>query len=271
MRMMVRSAACLTVAGWLAVLAHAGVVVQQEGGKIGDSKKQQTTLYLDSGKIRMEAVGPDGKKNVTIFDQAKQVLWHSNTAESSYIEMTQAQVEAMANQMGDMMKQMEAQLAQVPPAQREMMEKMMKGRMGGMGSAAPTITVQEKGSGEKVGPYTTTRYEILTNGQRTSEVWAAPRDIIHLQESDFQAFQALAKFFAPLARMAPKGSWSAPAMESIQGFPVRTVSYEGEKPAYEWTVVSADQRSVEASLFTLPAGLKKTDMMGAGGMGRPGR
>ena len=152
-----------------------------------------------------------------------------------------------------------------------MMEEMMKGRMGGGApAAAPTITVQEKGSGEKVGPYTTNRYEVLTNGQRTSELWAASNSQIHLQESDFKTFQAMAKLFEPLTRNAPKGSWSAGPMEQIKGFPVKTVTYDGQRATYEMTVVNAETQSLQGSLFTLPSGLKKQDMMGPGGMGGPG-
>src|SRR4029077_7805491 len=130
------------------------------------------------------------------------------------------------------------------------MEAMMKGRMGG-GGAPPTITVQEKGSGEKIGPYSTIHYDVLTNGQRTSEIWAASRSDMHLQESDFKTFQGMEKFYEPLTRNAPKGSWSTSAMQQIQGFPVKSVIYDGQRPAFEWTVTGAEQKSLEGSLFTL--------------------
>ena len=273
MKTKLRQAVYLIGIGYLALTAQAGVVIQQEGGEMGSpNKRQKVTLYLDAGKIRLEGENPDGKKFIMIFDQDKQVVWNINLDDHSYMEMTQAQVEGMAQQMGDVMKQMQDRMAQMPPEQRKMMEDMMKQRMGGMSggaAAAPTITVQEKGSGEKVGPYTTTHYEILTNGQRSSEVWAAPRNSIHLEEADFNTFKAMAKFYEPLSRNAPKGSFSMSAMQQIQGFPVRTVSYDGQRPAFEWTVINAEQRSLEGSLFTLPPGLKKNEMMGPRGMGRP--
>ena len=103
-----------------------------------------------------------------------------------------------------------------------------------------------------------------TNGQRSSEIWAASTSELHLQDADFKTFQALPKFYEPLTRNIPKGSWSLGPLQQIQGFPVRTVVYDGQRPAYEWSVTNVEQRSLENSLFTLPSGLRKQDMMAPG-------
>jgi len=260
--------------GYFALAVQAGTVIQQEGGEPGGNQpKQKITLYIDAGKLRVDGQNPDGKKFIMIFDQDKQVVWNILPDNGTYMEMTPAQMEAMSAQMSQAMQKMQAQLAQMPPEQRKMMEEMMKRGMGGAASAAPTVTVQEKGKGEKVGPFATTHYEVQTNGQRSSEVWAASPSELHLQDSDFKTFQAMAKFYEPLTRNlesltrnVPKGSWSPGPMQQIQGFPVRTVTYEGPRAAHEWSVTNVGQRSLESSLFTLPPGLKKQEMMGPGGV-----
>ena len=262
-----RAGFCLVGIGCWALVARAGTVIQQEGGESGSSQpKQKVTLFIDAGKLRVEGQNPDGKKFIVIFDQDKQVVWNILPDNGAYMEITAAQVEGMSAQMNQVMQQMQAQMARMPPEQRKMMEDMMKQRMGGAaaGSAAPTIIVQEKGKGEKVGSFTTTHYEVQSNGQRSSEIWAASTSELHLRDSDFNTFQAMAKFYEPLARNAPKGSWTAGPLQQIQGFPVRTVVYEGQRPAYEWAVTNVEQRSLESSLFTLPTGLRKQDMMPTG-------
>ena len=279
MRTWIRSAVCLIGLVCLAAFAHAGVVIQQEGGEVGSNKpKQKMTLYIQSGKLRMDADSPDNKKIAMIFDGDRQVMWMLMPDEGTYIEMTASQVEQMGQQMGQAMQQMgqamqqmQGQLAQMPPEQRKMVEEMMKKQMGGGGApaAAPQITVEEKGSGEKIGSFNCTRYAVLSNGQLTQDVWAASTDQVHLQEADYKTFQAMAKFYEPLRRNAPKGSWSAPPMQQIKGMPVRMISYEGQRPSYQWDVLKVDEKSLENSLFTLPAGLKKQGMMPSGmGMGR---
>src|ERR1039457_1866415 len=108
MKTILRRAVYLIGLGCFALVAQAGVVIQQEGGEMGGTnQKRKVTLYLDAGKIRMEGENPDGKKFIMIFDQDKQVVWNINLDDHSYMEMTQAQVEGMAQQMGDVMKQMQ--------------------------------------------------------------------------------------------------------------------------------------------------------------------
>lgn len=274
MKRILQGATCAIAVLSYAAIAAAGVVIQQEGGEIGSNKeKQKTTLYIQSGKLRVEGEGPDKKKFAMIFDGDKQVMWILSPDEGVYREMTASQVEQMGQQVNAAMQQMQAQLAQMPPEQRKMVEDMMKSRMGGA-AAAPQVTVEEKGSGEKIGSFTTTRYAVLSNGQLTQDVWAASNDQVHLQEADYKTFQAMAKFYEPLLRNAPKSSWSTPPMQQIKGMPVRTISYDNGRPSYQMDVLKVEEKSLENGLFTLPAGLKKEEMMppgmGQGGMG-PGR
>ena len=243
--------------------AQAGVVIQQVERAIGNNQSRQTvTISMDAGKLRVEGENPGSGKYLLIFDNAKQVMWMADLAKGSYMEITKAQVEAMANQMGQMMQQMQQAMANVPPEQRAMMEQMMKGRMGGM-AAPPQITVRDKGASDTVGQFSCKRWEILSNGQVSSEVCAADPSQLKLDASAFETFKALAEFYEPLRRMAPQGGggWTAPnAMDQINGFPVQTISYEGGKPASEWVLQTVEERAIDAAQFTLPPGLKKTEM-----------
>src|ERR1019366_1860160 len=119
-----------------------------------------------------------------------------------------------------------------------------------------TMSLKELGS-EKVGSYNTTHYEMLTNGERTEEIWAAPVDQAKLSSADFKTFQDMAKFFEALTRNVPQGSFTFSAMEQLKGFPVKTVQYSGGKPSHEWNMVSVEQKSLDGNLFTVPAGMKK--------------
>ena len=117
-------------------------------------------MYIDAGKLRFDIREHGGKKTAMIFDQAKQVMWMIDHSRGSYMEMTAADLQQMKQQMDSAMKQMEAQMAQMPPEQRQMIEKMMKQKMGM--AKPPSITVRVKSRGEKVGSYVCTRYEVLS-------------------------------------------------------------------------------------------------------------
>jgi Asp-tRNA(Asn)/Glu-tRNA(Gln) amidotransferase C subunit len=215
-----------------------------------------TIDYGTSASIRQRIAGGEA---VDIAFVTTEVV--ADLAKGSYVEITKAQVEAMANQMGQMMQQMQQAMAQMPPEQRAVMEQMMKGRMGGA-SAPPQITVREKGSSDTVAQFSCERYEILSNGQVSSEVCAADPSQLKLDASAFETFRALADFYEPLRRMGPQNSgWSAPtAMDQIDGFPVQTIRYEGGRPVSEWVLQTVEERAIDAAQFTLPPNLKKTEM-----------
>ena len=274
MNKILRSTIILSAFGCSSLLGFAGIVIKRESGEPGTQQKQKSTMWVQAGKIRME-MASERSKTIIIFDGDKQVLWMIQPDQGSYMEMTADTVARMSQQAGgtnaqmdQVMKQMQQKMASMPPEQRAMMEQAMKGRAGAMGAGgapSPTVTFQAKGSTDKVGPFTCSKYDELSNGKRTAELCAATFDQLHLTEADLRSFQSMAKFMEPMRRMNPRGMAALPT-EQIHGFPVRTVMYDAaDKPTYEDTVLSAEQQSVEAGMFTLPAGLTKSDMMGGRG------
>jgi hypothetical protein len=263
---------------------QAGTVIQQQERSPGsDQVKQSVTIYVDAGKLRVEGDRPGSGKYAMIFDEAKQVTWMADLAQGTYMEFTAAQVAQMGNQMQGMqaqmqqaMQQMQQQMANMPPEQRAMMEQMMKQQMGGQasatGDAAAARTVRQTATGQKVGQFTCTRYEVSSASQVSQQICAAPLTDLKLDPSAYETFKALAKFYEPLTRNIPQGTWSAPSgMDQIQGFPVQTVMYSNGQPNSEWRVSLIENRSLDAGLFNLPPGLKKTEMPqmpARGGMNR---
>lgn len=277
--------ACTAVMAF-ALSMPAGVVIVQQSGKVGAAADSKHTLYVEGGKIRMESA-TEGQKFTIIFDGDKQVLWMLQPDKNTYMEMTKESVEQMSQLASQAMSsmannpQMQQAMKQamenpnLTPEQKEMMQKAMAGRMGAMnggGASAPrTITFAAKGGSDHVGKFSCTLYNELTNGARTAELCVASRDQIPFRENDIQAFKQLAKFMEPMMKMAPKGSYTPPNIEQLHGFPVHTVSYDGDHPTYEVTVLSVDQKSLDGAMFAVPAGYTKQDIMGGMGRGRAPR
>lgn len=231
-----------------------GVVIKQEQRKVGAADADsRTTFYLGKAKIRIETSGRSAN-SVMIFDGERKVLWMVDAQKKTYYEMTEEDVAAMSATR----KKMQERMAGMPAAQRAMMEKMMKGRM----SRAPTVEIQKVRSGEKIGDYTCTVYEVSVNGERSSEVWTASADQLQLRPEDFSVFQAMAKMLEPLSRNMPGAAASplAAGGGQMDGFPVRTVTYRGDKPVTESKVIGVERRYLEDALFTVPDGYKKKKM-----------
>jgi hypothetical protein len=231
-----------------------GAILEMEEWEPGsDNRRMQATMYLQSDKMRVETTTARGEEATMIFNQARQVLWMIEPAHKRYYEITAADIRQLEQQM----KQMEAALAQVPAEQREMMKKMMAQRMG-----EPVETEVRATGREQVGSYTCTVYEVLVNGQRNQDVWAAPFQQVALNATDFRVFRAMGEFFEPLRRFAPQAQagWDLKGSGEIDGFPVRWVDYEGARVVSEGKVVRAQRQDLAAQLFNLPAGLKKVEL-----------
>lgn len=247
------AAAC--AAALASLPAAAGVVIQQEQREVGsDTVAVETTMYIDAGRLRIEARTAEGEHSITIFDESKQVLWVIDRVAGTYMEMTAARVAEMRKRMEAARKEMEAQLAQMPPERRKIVEEMMKQQMGG-----EAMTVREMNRGEKVGAFTCIHYEQLSAGKRSGEVWTASLDQLHLQDAEYKTIQALERFLEPLGQAAP-GAGFVPASRFIEGFPVRSLNYDGGQPVAEEKVTQAERRALDPSLFTLPPGLEKTEV-----------
>ena len=231
-----------------------GVVIYQEQTQPGkETAKGSSTFYFGKEKIRIESTG-QGSDSVIIFDANRKVIWMINSAEKSYFEMTEEDVNKMSRAMEDMKKQM----AGMPASQRAMMERMMKGRM----PQERKIDIQKIRSGEKVGEYTCLFYEVSVNGKKESEVWTASVDQLHMKPGDFAVIKEMMKMFELLQRNAPGGGSSALATggDQMEGFPVRTVKYQGDKVIFESKVVRVERKDLEDALFAVPNGYKKKTM-----------
>ena len=135
----------------MAGTANAGVVFRIEvqdlfaGGQV-----EITEIKIDGNRMRTDSGGSN--PTTMIFLGESDEMYMIDHTEKTYIVMDRETVEAMANRMSEAMQQMEAAMAQVPPEQREMMERMMKGRMGNLQSTAPHVepVVRSLGESESV-------------------------------------------------------------------------------------------------------------------------
>ena len=110
---------------------------------------ESVTLYAQDGKIRMEDIGNTSGQDMSMIfvEQEFFVIDHSD---QSYIIMDEAMVAEMGAKVNDAMEQIRAQLADMPPEERAVIEQMMTGQMGAlMDSAEESLPtrVEETGSG----------------------------------------------------------------------------------------------------------------------------
>lgn len=266
MRIHRRTVTALVLAACLSGLAAAaGVVVEQEQREPGSNAVLgRTVFYLDAGRLRIETQTQEGDELLVIFRADKPVAWTIDLNEGTYYELTPAKIAKMREQMERLQRQMAEALKQMPPEQRRAAEQMMEQMGQAPGPARPT-TVRVLGREEKVDSFLCTRYEVLRDGAREEEIWAAPLEQLQIGPEEYTTLVELVRLFEPLGPQGPTSRLSSLAApesggEKIEGFPVRALSYENGRAFAEERVVRAERQSFDAKLFQRPPGLRPTEI-----------
>ncbi len=245
---------------------YAGVemelVTTDSAGAVTESVK----LYAQSGKIRMEDIGDSSGREMSMIFVGQEfiVIDHSD---KSYIVMDEAMVQEMGVKVNAAMEQMRAQLADMPPEQRAMVEQMMQSQMAGlMGSDEESLPtrVEQVGSGSwQSGPCT--EYAVYEGDQKTQQICAAPLGEVEGADEAMAAFKNMAKFINSLAESMPGPLGESMAenpmglIDQIDGFPVRTVDYVDGQVSSETTLSSVQGRDLDPGLFDVPEGYTQQD------------
>lgn len=258
------SGVALLVSLTLAAVSYSGVFMETTMRTHGEPGTTVVKSYVNPDRVRMETQGQD-TDFITIFRADKRLLWQIDQRSRTYMEMTEATMTGMAAQMQQMMQEMERQMGQLPPEQRRMMEEMMRAqRQSGPSSGPRKISVRRLATGERVGSFTTDRYEVLENGEKSSEVWVVPWPSLGLAEQDFRALEELAKMMeamaGPFKEMARRYGSDLQIEKEVKGLPVKTLGYEKGRPTFEALLNEIRRESLPSSLFELPSGLRKGEM-----------
>ena len=234
---------------------------------VSGANPMTTQMQVESTRLRTEIAGQNGAAQVVIFDGQKLVLYVVDPARKSYMEITKADFD----QLQGMMAQMQSVLEKLPPAQRAQMEAAMKGRMGGMGGAAPKIESRRTGT-DKVGRWTCDKYDVLMNGEKMSEVCTVDPSVLGITAKDFDVSKQLAASVSSLApQMAAQiAVVGRPETQGFAGFPVRTTVTTGGTTVTS-EVVEASRQTFPDSLFAVPAGFTKQPSPFMAAPGAPGR
>ena len=247
---------------------YAGVALDMVTKDASGQTIEVMKVYAQSGKIRMDGVGQpaDERMSMIFLGEKFLVLDHS---EKKYIVVDADMIAEVGSQMEAAMQSMQAQLADMPPEQRAMVEEMMQGQMQGMIGAGseppPPPRIEHTGSGQwQSRPCT--QYAVYEGAEKTQEICAAPLTDIQGISEAMQAFSDMAGFMNSLSESMPEPMASAMAenpmelIDQIDGFPVRRVDFAKGQVSSETTLESVVEQALDESVFAIPAGYAKQDL-----------
>jgi hypothetical protein len=245
----------------------AGVVLEMRTNDGSGNETGTSRISADSGMVRLDNIGGTSDADMSMIYQGDKFLM-LNHGDKTYFVMDEVMLDEMNSQMSAAMKQMEEQLANVPAAQREMVEQMMKGKMKGMMSQqTPTEGPRvESGGSSQWRSYPCVKYTVYQGTEKTQEICAAAMDQIGGSGEVMTAFRKMAEFVKKMIASLPDMVASRVAgnpmemMDQIDGFPVHTLQFENGKVSQEVSLESVSEQALAANLFTPPADYKKLDM-----------
>ncbi len=245
--------------------ASAGSVYELATRTMRGDEIDRMTFYEDGDQSRMDQNGTaTGSMTVIFKEEGFYVIDH---AQKNYILMDKAMLDQIGTQISEAMKQMEAQLAAMPPEQRAMVEQMMEGGLPGMGSGqgmgkGPVLDIQPVGEG-RWKSYDCRKYEMLEDGVKIQEMCVTDYSEIDSSGALRKSFKEMGEFMSQLFDSMPFGGQGVrnplEMINEIDGFPVHAKDFESGVAVTETTLESVAQRDIDASMFELPAGYEQMD------------
>jgi len=256
--------ACAAVA-LLCSPALAGVVIEMEVAESGSSgQAEMDTVYAQGEMLRVDPHPRKGGKSQSVIFR-DETLWIVDHGKKVCQRLDKKDMEELSAQVGAAMKEMEAQLANMPPEQRAMVEKMMKdkmpGGMAGMGQEAPPRRM-EVGAGEQIGEYSCTVRTAYAGDEKVWEVCAAEGVNEGAWTEAMTAFGAMSGFMDELRKAFQQGPLAGILespyydMKEIGGLPVRVRTFRNGQMESEAILRSLNRQELEDDVFSIPDGYK---------------
>lgn len=233
--------------GWLIVDEGGHETVLSRGRlKMAPKEAQGVSMVLDIGRARM-----------WVADSTRRLFW-----EGTVEEYCQAMRGAVAGAMADMEKQMAEAMKDMPPAQREQMQQMMKNMRGGGAPAGPPprVTVERTNETEKIAGLSARKFRVLSNGKLYEEMWMTTDPALLRELEMTKAPDTFGRMSGCMAGMAGgERPESSPDFRKLygEGWPLKVVYYgDGTAGPAGSTVTKIEQRDVPDHEFTTPAGYR---------------
>ncbi|MGH9592229.1 MAG: hypothetical protein ACRD5L_04005, partial [Bryobacteraceae bacterium] len=250
--------------------------IQMDSTDLATGEVTKREILVDADRLRMNETGESAHTSVLFLtDGGQNRMLVLDTAKNEYREIDQQMIDQMSALGGQaaaaaaqMQTQMQAQMKNMTPEQRAVMEQMMKGRgIPGMpaATAAPVRTVYTaKGSGSANG-FACTKYEGDRGAEKVSEVCAADPGDLKFAASDFQVLQKMKEFTAGLQTMANSmidtSSVASLAENGFSGFPVQQTSFKNGQASSRTDTKVIESAALSNADFSL-GNSTKVELMG---------
>ena len=235
-----------------------GAGAAEAGWLIVDDNGDQT--LISRGRLKMAPKQAEGHSMV--LDLAKARLWVADARRKLYWDgNVEEYCQAVRGTMAAMEKALAEQMKNLPPEQREQMQKMLKQMTGDPGAPPPKVTIERTDEVEKIAGLPARKHRVLNNGKLYEELWLTTDEAL-IRELDLgRAPDTFGRMFACMAGPGRGGVRVEATGEYreifAQGWPLKAVYHgEGGGDTRRALVTRVEQRELAEEGFAPPAGFR---------------
>jgi hypothetical protein len=182
--------------------------------------------------------------------------------------MDKTALNQIKQRMEGMKKQMEAQLAKMPPERAKMMRQAMQGRMGmNQPDQAPKKVMKKTGKKHTIAGYNCEVVEALSNGKKLREYcvteWSKIKNSAEVSSAMMDMNGFVEDIMEMMKSLSTNGQTSPFAdIKKLNGFPVMVKEFKNGQLDETTELLSISDQTVSKDFFAVPAGFSKRSMMG---------
>ncbi|MFC4309640.1 DUF4412 domain-containing protein [Steroidobacter flavus] len=241
--------------------AHAGTKLETVSRDLSGGKATAISTWAQGGMMRVET-----KPNESTMIFKDDTIYAISHKDKSYVAMDRASMKRMAEQLNPALQMLQERMKTMTPEQRAQMEKMLGAKIPN-GEAQPAPEIKRTSRNDKINGYGCTYVEVREAGVLTDELCVVPANALKgsaelmasAKKMSVLVNDMMTSMDAPwLKQMAQKQIQN---FEAIGGIPVISRHFVDGKPQNETSLSSISSETVAASMFDIPAGYTKKDMM----------
>ncbi len=249
----------------LSLNSFAGTQAIMQQFKKGQATNEKTIISVHEHLLRMDNTGAKNSQDSSqvVFNTKKKEMLIIDHKDKTFTRMDSAMFQKINKKLQMAKKQMEAQLAKMPPEQREMMRSMMGNMMQGVTANQKNSKWIKTSRTSNVANYRCSISEYLVDGKKTREYCLASSNEFDGERELLLAMKEMSvmfrELFDSLSETLPMLKDTNPfyELEGIDGFPVSITEYNNGKVKETSKLISVKRKSFVAGFFTAPKGYKE--------------
>lgn len=198
-----------------------------------------------------------------LFLEKEEVLRFVDDTGKTYFDMTKEWVQPAGEGQAEMAANLEQELAQLPPEQRDAARALVQKSLETMKTTSAASEYVWTKETAKVLGYDCTKVEIMRSGEKRGEYWGTRSKDFQMSDAERKTMLAMQEYLRNFAIKVFPGASGGDAVRafvwdtSVDGFPLISRCFDKGKMTLDLKAESSDRKALAKDLFQIPSDYKE--------------